>query len=64
MLKFKKGNKVVDVIDSERELAINNGWTLVEDEPVKVVLKPVKKAAAPRPAVEEEVGNMSQGEEE
>ena len=62
MLKFRKGNKVVEVLDSERELAINNGWTLVEDESVKVVLKPVKKAAAPKPAVEEEVGTESKGE--
>ena len=62
MLKFRKGNKTVEVHDSERELAINNGWTLVEDEPVVVKLKPVKKAAAPKPAVEEEVGIEHKGE--
>ena len=62
MLKFQKNNKVVEVLDSERELAINNGWTLVEDEPVKAVLKPVKKAAAPKPAVDEEVGIEHKGE--
>ena len=62
MYKFRKGNKVVEVNEFERELAINNGWTLVEDEPIKAVLKPVKKAAAPKPAVEEEVGIEVKGE--
>ena len=61
---IKLGTNKNQMVETDRvDFYRQYGWEPVVEE-VTAVLKPAKKTVKPIPAVEEEVGNMSQGEEE